>query len=385
MKSILPILFSLAGLTASSQSIAGLNFNYWYDPNAQVEFALSPVKASGYDLIYYRLFANRKESPIDSYSIAWESRTSLGEKNVEVLKVKDSVISKEVSLLVGCIRVPTSTKLWYVLAKVTNTSTQEFFHYYKVVDPLWPVNNLLIQDGKPVQRNYVSEGNSFSLAKNPGKPVYGFLYKTVFPNALPAFAEALRIDPFLKADSTFVVGNNFAPKSKGLYLFQEDTTAAQGISFLVTDKNYPKFTSIALLAAPFVYITTDDEYNQLLAAKSDKPAFDKVILEITRDKERAKNLMRSYFQRVEMSNRYFTDFKEGWKTDRGMVYTIYGIPDEVSRTESNEIWFYRAQKSRFVFNKSGSVFSPENYKLERNYNYKESWFSTVDLWRKSRF
>jgi GWxTD domain-containing protein len=390
-KSTVPMKVTFCALsllfTASSfaQSLTSLNFNYWYDPNAQLEFTISPVKSGDNDLIYYRLLTNRKESPADSYSIAWEIRSSLTERNGEPIKAKDSIVAKSVNSISGFIRVPLSTKLWYLVAKVTNTATQEFFQYYKPIDPLWPVNNMTLIEGQPLMKGYATSGSTVSMKFTGGKNIYGFLYKKVFSNALPPFAEAVRTDPFLRPDSVFVLKNSFTPKSIGLYLFQDDTTSVQGVSFLLTDVNYPKYTRISSLAAPLIYITTDDEYSQLMAAKSDKPAFDKVILEITRDKERARNLMRSYFQRVEMANRYFTEYKEGWKTDRGMVYIIYGSPDEVSRTADNEIWFYRNQKTKFVFNKSGSIFCPENYKLERDNKYKEEWFTLVDLWRKSRF
>jgi GWxTD domain-containing protein len=166
---------------------------------------------------------------------------------------------------------------------------------------------------------------------------------------------------------------------------QEDTASAQGLSFLAMDGGFPKYNSISALEPPLIYISTDEEYQQLLEAKNDKSSFDRVILDITRDRDRARNFMRSYFQRVEASNRYFSDYKEGWKTDRGMIYIIYGLPDEVSRTTTNEIWFYKEYKARFIFNKSGSVFCPEIYKLERDNQHMARWFALVDLWRKSRF
>ena len=95
--------------------------------------------------------------------------------------------------------------------------------------------------------------------------------------------------------------------------------------------------------------------------------------------------MKSYFRRVELANLYFSSFKEGWKTDRGMIYLIFGLPDEVSLNDSNETWHYNNTRARFTFVKSGSVYDPENYVLLRDKRFMEPWFSTVDLWRKSRF
>ena len=55
----------------------------------------------------------------------------------------------------------------------------------------------------------------------------------------------------------------------------------------------------------------------------------------------------SYFQRVEVANaRYNTLSRQGWKTDRGRVYMMYGEPTEIERypsqieTRPYEIWHY---------------------------------------------
>ena len=385
MKFILSFFLILLDLPGFGQSLSGLNFNYWYDPNSELEFVIVPVKPGSQMMVYYQLVSNRKENSVDTYSIAWESRENLSERNGEVFNARDSVILKSANSISGVLSFPTSSKIGYLLAKITNLATQEVFYFYKTIDMLWPVNNVITVDGVFRLKGYLSSGTDFSFGINSGKKIYGFLYKKKFSAALPPFAEGGGGDPFLKADSVFEWNRNSIPQPTGLYLFQEDTLSAQGVSFLLMEKNYPRYTRVATLAAPLIYITTDEEFKQLAEAQSDKTAFDKVILGITRDKERAKNLMRSYFQRVEMANRYFTEYKEGWKTDRGMIYIIYGKPDEVNRTADSEVWFYKNQKTRFVFYKSGSVFCPENYKLQRDKQYTQEWFSLVDLWRKSRF
>ncbi|MEE9187670.1 MAG: GWxTD domain-containing protein [Bacteroidota bacterium] len=56
---------------------------------------------------------------------------------------------------------------------------------------------------------------------------------------------------------------------------------------------------------------------------------------------------RDYFERVKYANDVFrSSFREGWKTDRGRVYILYGPPDEYDRhpseidTKPFETWFY---------------------------------------------
>ena len=154
---------------------------------------------------------------------------------------------------------------------------------------------------------------------------------------------------------------------------------------MAVNASFPKLTKIEDIPDPLIFVCAKEEHDELVAAGNDKAKVDKVILDITRDKDRAKNFMRSYFRRVELANTYFTSYKEGWKTDRGMIYLIFGLPDEVSRTGPTEVWYYKNYKERFTFVKNGSVYDPNNYILQRSNKFTELWFNTVDLWRKSRF
>jgi GWxTD domain-containing protein len=372
----------LAVAPVLGQSLNSMNFNYCYDPNNEIDFVMRPVVNNGKVQVYYEITANRKEFPVEVYTITWQSRADFSDKSEAAATGRDSVLTKTVQTSDGIFTTKSALQKWYLVAKVVNTTTQNTFHFFSLIDDLWPPNQLTSTMHGIVSGNYVSVGSSVKFSSN--KKLYAFIYREAFNAALPPFAESKPADPFLLSDSSFSFSNEFTPEKTGLYLIQEDTTAARGVAFLATELSYPKYTRVALLAPPLVYITTDDEYLRLSTANIEKAAFDKVILEITNDKDRARNLMRSYFQRVELANRYFTEYKEGWKTDRGMIYVIYGAPDEVSRTATSETWYYQGRKTKFEFKKSGSI-SPENYRLERDNKFMPEWFSMVDLWRKSRF
>ena len=43
-------------------------------------------------------------------------------------------------------------------------------------------------------------------------------------------------------------------------------------------------------------------------------------------------LMDEYYRRVSYANENFEGWKEGWETDRGMIYILFGPPDQVERT-----------------------------------------------------
>ncbi|MEJ0054732.1 MAG: GWxTD domain-containing protein [Bacteroidota bacterium] len=196
------------------------------------------------------------------------------------------------------------------------------------------------------------------------------------------------MDRFLFPDSTFTVapGGEVGPfKREGLYLAQEDTVSAEGFSFMVKKNPYPKFNKLGEIKGPLLFVTTREENDKLGDAGEDKAKFDKIILDITNDKERAKNFMRNYFKRVEIANLFFTSYKEGWKTDRGMIFIVFGAPDEIGVNGQQEIWAYKNPRQTFVFTKAGSVYNPDHYVLIRDSKYTEDWYLTIDLWRKSRF
>jgi GWxTD domain-containing protein len=66
-------------------------------------------------------------------------------------------------------------------------------------------------------------------------------------------------------------------------------------------------------------------------------------------------LMEEYFTRVEYSNEKFATHREGWDTDRGRIYILYGEPTDIERHPFDsdkrpyEIWFYASTSRRFVF------------------------------------
>jgi len=66
-------------------------------------------------------------------------------------------------------------------------------------------------------------------------------------------------------------------------------------------------------------------------------------------------LMNEYYRRINESNMSFGAHRAGWETDRGMVYTIFGPPDdrEIHNFELNTrpyiIWYYYTLNKYFIF------------------------------------
>jgi len=66
-------------------------------------------------------------------------------------------------------------------------------------------------------------------------------------------------------------------------------------------------------------------------------------------------LMEEYYNRLDYSNKNFGHHSLGWRTDRGMVYVIFGTPDNVERhpfdidSKPYEIWYYYELNKKFTF------------------------------------
>jgi len=123
-------------------------------------------------------------------------------------------------------------------------------------------------------------------------------------------------------------------------------------------------------------------------SENKKRAFDQFWLKLIPDQQRAANSLKNYFKNVTLANRYFTNHKAGYKTDRGMIYIIFGPPDVVIKIDDLERWQYEDNSLlptvSFDFKKIPSVFAPNQFSLIRDKDYQRIWLRAVDLWRKGR-
>ncbi len=390
MRKLLTILLFLITVSGFGQAVGTLNLNYLYNPQNEVDLQLKLVKGQKQIFVYYSLQVATAQFTAENCSITWERRDSFSQREgTEIIpeEIQTPLIAD--GKKTGILSFPLPDKPWLLLAKVSNLPASKSWIYFKTIEANYPVNGYLTGATGIVNKTYLSSKNDYTIhGSGNGKSLRVSFYKNVFNPASPPFVESeSKVDRFLFHDSTFTIDDEKKIRftSPGLYLLQEDTMVAEGIAFRCTHDAYPKYTRVEDLVNPLIYVCAKEEFDELKRAKSDKAKFDKVILDITKDKERAKNFMRSYFRRVELANQYFSSYKEGWKTDRGMIYLIYGAPDEVIKTAQNETWNYNYPKQSFTFVKTGSVYDPDYFVLIRERRFTETWFNTIDLWRKSRF
>jgi GWxTD domain-containing protein len=379
------VLFLLPCLV-SAQALRDINFNYLYDPGTDFTLNIEPVRLADQWLILYDLQIRDSLLKPEELSIEWQIRESVIEKNYQPL---DSTI-RVTSVLnrsgkSGTVSLSPFPGLRIIAAKVVDTQLKKAWFFYKALEEKYPVNNFLSGNNL---RPHASVGATIPLGDASTSWIISY-YNDNFPPAVPAFSiSQAKVSKGMQADSIFTL-NGGAPVqffSRGLFLLQKDTLAAEGFA-VRAEEDYPRYQRVQNLFGPLIYICTKAEYDNLEQSNGQKKVFDKTILAITGDMERAKKLIKNYFRRVELANLYFTSYKEGWKTDRGMIYIIFGLPDEVRQLGDREIWNYSnpSFNTSFEFTKSSSVFDPDNYVLIRDTKYQKLWYEIVDLWRKARF
>ncbi len=125
----------------------------------------------------------------------------------------------------------------------------------------------------------------------------------------------------------------------------------------------PGFTGyvydVELAIKQMKYILSNDERKELKSNK--KKDKEQLFYKIWKSRDPTPNtehneLMEEYFQRVEYVNEHFSGWQPGWETDRGMIYILFGPPDEIQRTNPSagsstiyQIWNYLKVSKQFVF------------------------------------
>lgn len=136
------------------------------------------------------------------------------------------------------------------------------------------------------------------------------------------------------------------------------------------------------------YITSRSEYEQMTDADDAKAALDEFWLNCSSDPSQASALIATYYGRVEEANRYFSGIYPGWRTDRGMVHIVFGVPDKVRKSKDSEWWVYGEEGSAnaitFRFLHVEHPWDEDFYVLSRSIQFRSPWDRMVTNWRNGR-
>jgi GWxTD domain-containing protein len=184
---------------------------------------------------------------------------------------------------------------------------------------------------------------------------------------------------------------------KGIYLCSLGKNINEGFSFMNFGLSFPALNTPEEMIEPLAYLASDEEMVTLRSSARPKVALDDFWIGCGGNVEKSRELIRIYYTRALYANYYFTSSREGWRTDRGMIYIIYGPPDKLYKSISEESWGYRRSEVKsswgtryqvkedylfFNFKKNDSKFSDNDYSLNRSATIVSYWDKAVINWRK---
>lgn len=220
------------------------------------------------------------------------------------------------------------------------------------------------------------------------------VYNREFPMPPPPFVlyEPPSFDYQADSVATLPINDNRPIQIKsgrvGFYHFHEDAENKKGLTIFVSDSEFPKVQTVEDLLSPLRFLMGGKEYQNIIDAPDRKLELENTWIVWTGSRDRARKAIKAYYGRVEKANSYFSSHVEGWKSDRGIIYIVYGKPNKVYRTEQVETWVYGEESNplsvTFHFIKVINPFTDNDYRLNREELYKPSWYRSVNAWRDGR-
>lgn len=248
-------------------------------------------------------------------------------------------------------------------------------------------------DGWPVDGRGVAAGDSLVLHGLPGEG-WSWTHAPVAPR-LPAppfastrnaadtldFVEAIRLTADAEGKAVCVV----AP---GLNVFVSDAPGSPEVRAVGRGREFPHMRNVVDLVEATRYILSRSEYERMREAEDPKGELDRFWLACTEDPVRAAQLIATYYARVEEANLYFSGLRDGWRTDRGMVHIVFGVPTRIRTSPGAEWWIYGEEGNVntviFRFNHTSTPFDDTVWVLDRSVQFRTAWDRMVTAWRTGR-
>lgn len=252
-------------------------------------------------------------------------------------------------------------------------------------------NFLITRNGKIVFGNSFSPGEEITVEFNRAitSGITVDCFKKDFPPAAPPFSNKQPDENKYLPDSNFIifpVNGEFkiTTPQNGFYHLRPSSDK-EGLTILTFDNTFPGVGDVDEMIDCTRYLMNKTEYDGCKNSPDKKDAIDHFWIDIGGSNERAKELLKRYYGRVKEANKYYTSYTQGWKTDRGMVFVVFGPPSHVYRSVKGEIWIYGVESNphslRYTFNKTKNPFSDNDFILERSQFLKDPWYNAVDYWR----
>jgi GWxTD domain-containing protein len=163
----------------------------------------------------------------------------------------------------------------------------------------------------------------------------------------------------------------------------------------VKGEDFPHIGHLDELVEALAYIAEKDELREIQRAPTVaemRKEFDAFWGSLVSSRQAAATLIKQYYGRVEEANLFFTGHKEGWKTDRGMVYIVLGPPMYIEYAFDSQIWHYSYSEQDFVnafqfqrVRPFGAEADFDHYILTRRPFYERMWTRAIERWRNGNY
>lgn len=276
------------------------------------------------------------------------------------------------------------------LTDINRGITHSSFHTIDKTNAYNEQNILLVNDDfSPLFQKFAKPGARYKIKTRGDQD-------SVFVNIYPLEAslppppdQLLQAETSLKPDTGywFVLRDTswFRFQQRGMYFFSFAPDNRGGLGIFNFGLNFPRLKEADELLEPLQYLTTKKEYKKYLDLANPKLAVDTFWMAATGNAGRAREAIRIFYNRVQLANYYFTSITQGWKTDRGMIYIVYGAPMMLYKTDSTERWVYDKNNQNigmeFIFTNQKNIFTCNHFVLRRGEPYQKGWYQAVNTWR----
>lgn len=390
------LILSFSALTAYGIQPSQVNLKDRYDPNRHISIS-HKVMDSGDTLdIWMEVLMHRQGETLDAYTVIIEKLDDYGNSLTfsDTLDISSVSYAQDSSAYLLRWRMSKSEAPGLLFFLFDHKSLETNYYHDILLDDEYVVMSpyaVSDGDGRPLFRSWQRAGQTAGLTGTGTSGLQAIRYDFDFPPADPPMkTEQDEVSATMKIDSSFTMdtSGSLSLSTEGLYYFRNQNDQTTGASLLVTDGYFPRSRTLEDVIGPLIYISTSMERTALAESLDKKQALDNFLMDVTRSPERGKWLIKNYFRQVDQANQLFTTYKEGWKTDQGMVFILYGLPDAVYRTAKGEEWVYdkteEMSKIRFTFARVKNPYTNRHFVLLRSKSYERPWFTNVDLWRKAR-
>jgi GWxTD domain-containing protein len=381
--------------TFSEQNLAHL---YGRNPPISVGFSLaaSPEEVVIFCGFTFQFpeFSAEKPGFWEKYCLSYQIRPGFESSRI----LRKDTLSQELLIRgtgmqpVFQIALPRSDEDRLLILKIRHRyATEETVYFCRIPgDASGELSPFALFKGKiPVTNGQVKPGDTLLIRSFDFRKTSVQVEFSPFPDAvaMPPMATVALLDTSEPDYYPVSIGlNEYRVFRKQGYYKVKDPEGNGGFGFILAGSAFPGMTQSAELIPPLVYISSREERKALLSPENPKLALDQFWLNISPQKDRAREIIRKYYLNIEDANRLFSQYKEGWKTDRGMVMAIFGPPYQVFQNQEAEVWIYDKghgpENSVFYFFRKRAGNFADIWELKRLSDYDKIWYGVVDLWRK---